>query len=232
MTTVVAGTNQKSIPRACGLLASIVVLAACSGSSGQLNETEPTRFPEGAVETSVSQNRDDPTDIRSPATIREDPVAATLREQSQAISACAAEEGVSVEVASDGEGVVWRAPAGQEARYSEVVDGCARIVAERFGVAQGEPTAEDLELWYRAFLWTRGCMIDEGYPVSDPPTLDSYIDSGGSNWHPYNAVFNASGGDIRPGVPFSDESFRELESMCPQDLTYLISELDLDETGS
>src|SRR5690606_256587 len=96
VTTVVAGTNQKSIPRACGLLASIVVLAACSGSSGQLNETEPTRFPEGAVETSVSQNRDDPTDIRSPATIREDPVAATLREQSQAISACAAEEGVSV----------------------------------------------------------------------------------------------------------------------------------------
>lgn len=152
---------------------------------------------------------------------------ASLLEQSQAIAKCAAESGVAVEVDPSGDGVLWRAPEGQEDRYSQVIDECAGEVAERFGIYQGDPTPEELERWYKAFLWVRDCMITIGYPVDEPPSLGSYIDSLGSNWHPYSAAMRSSDGNIRPGVPFTEESFRELEGTCPQDLSFLLTELDL-----
>lgn len=149
------------------------------------------------------------------------------REQSEAIAECAALKGVAVEVDPSGDGVVWKAPEGQEFEYSKVIDQCALDVAERFGVPQGAPGDADLERWYRAFLWTHQCMIEHGYLVEDPPSVDIFIDSGGSAWHPYNAVIKAAPGEIKPGVPFSEEAFRELEAACPQDLVWLLDHLDL-----
>lgn len=190
--------------------------AATASSTVPASSSTPPSKPPGAS-----------SDVTEGTPGADQPVTASLREQSEAIARCAAEQGVAVEVDPSGDGVIWEAPEGQEARYAEVIDECASTVAEEFGVAQGPPTIDELESWYRAFQWTHGCMKEQGYPVEEPPTLESYVDSGGTNWHPYNGVVRSiqATGEIKPGVPFSEEAFRTLENTCPQDLTYLLREV-------
>ncbi len=209
-------------------------IAACSATADESwpAGTETTQpVPASGGEDPEPIDRGDGAHGDQPAPTQaissDQPITASRREQSQAIAECAANEGIAVEVDPGGDGVTWRAPEGQENLYDDVIDRCAESVAEAYGVAQGEPTVEDLERWYLAYLWTHDCMKGEGYPVEDPPSLDVFLDSQGTIWHPYNAVVRSAGGEIKPGVQFSEEAFRELENTCPQDVTYLLKELNL-----
>ncbi|GEM_PF-1393810 len=108
-------------------------------------------------------------------------------------------------------------PPGQEDRFWEVSSRCRQEKFDRFpALAEPDPTAA-----YRAYLYIRECMLANGYPVTDPPSLDTYLETHGAAWHPYDAVM--------ADPTFTYEDFQQLENTCPQDLTYLIPALGLDQ---
>jgi hypothetical protein len=67
----------------------------------------------------------------------------------------------------------------------------------------GPMSVEQLEEAYAYMVALAGCLEDQGYSVSDPPSLDAYIDSQGY-WNPYSDL----------SVPLSD--WVPLNRVCPQ----------------
>ena len=58
------------------------------------------------------------------------------------------------------------------------------------------PSPEQIEVMYRYYVALRECLIAEGYTVSEPPSLDQYIDSFTTGpWSPYENVPGDSGWD-------------------------------------
>lgn len=37
-------------------------------------------------------------------------------------------------------------------------------------------------------MWTYDCLQTVGFPAPAPISVDVYVESGGSAWHPYNAL--------------------------------------------
>lgn len=100
----------------------------------------------------------------------------------------------------------------QMERFRKVLGTCEEAAFESGLVARySEQTPEELELWYEAFLIAQECLEERGYPTSDPPSLDVYVESGGAAWHPYDAL--------------SPTAIAEVEPICPQDLVLLVGEL-------
>lgn len=95
------------------------------------------------------------------------------------------------------------------------------------------PTAsdDDVAVLYRA--WTEvtvPCMQENGFPTDPPPSAESFIEAGGSNWHPHQAVpgFNEFG---PPASGMSPEMIEKMEivdrmrELCPSDLSVLEPQL-------
>jgi hypothetical protein len=102
--------------------------------------------------------------------------------------------------------------ADQMDRFRDTLAICDEAAFESGLVARhAEQTPDELRLWYRAFLLAHECLTEHGYPASDPPSIDVYVESGGTAWHPYDAL--------------SPASIQDIEPICPQDLIVLISEL-------
>lgn len=129
-------------------------------------------------------------------------------------AACLSEGGLAVEIDPVDLGVTYRIPDGQEDAYNRIKTDCRAATRERFGMTD-HPRPADLERWYRAYAWTWRCLIEYGYILNDPPTMDSFVESGGSNWQPFAELMLSGGapdGEVR----------RVLEQSCPQDVDYLI----------
>lgn len=201
-----------------------VTAVACAPTSRSAPRSPSVPSKERLTDTSQAPGGGQPSaTFASAGTGASQPVTGSRREQAEALAECTARQGVHVTVDPSGDGVTWRAPTGQEEVYNDVVNQCAEEVAKRFGIDTGDPTPTDLARWYDAYVTTYHCMIDHGYPSDPPPSKDAYVDSGGTIWHPYNAIFAGDDPQLRPGEPFSSEAFRELENTCPQDLTYLLN---------
>ncbi len=117
---------------------------------------------------------------------------------------CIESAGFDVEI-EDG-GIQVRLGA-QESFYRDVQTQCEADAVQRGLVAeQAPPDDRELAAWYDGYMLTYDCMVREGYPVNPPPSRDSYIESGGQNWHPY---------ELLRGDPSA------IEAVCPQDLVVL-----------
>jgi hypothetical protein len=116
-------------------------------------------------------------------------------------------------------GVTYRIPEGQENAYNRIKTACRAATREQFGMTD-HPQHADLERWYRAFVWTWRCLTELGYVLDDPPTIDSFVHSGGTNWQPFAELV------LSGGAP-DGEARRALEQSCPQDVEYLIWFLSL-----
>lgn len=124
------------------------------------------------------------------------------------MTTCLESAGFDVEI-EDG-GITVR-PGAQESFYRDALAQCEEAAANSGLVAPLEPPDEtELAAWYDAYMLTYDCMVREGYPVSAPPSKDSYVESGGQNWHPYERL--GGGGSA-------------VESVCPQDLVILFEML-------
>ena len=123
------------------------------------------------------------------------PYRQTLDEFLVATAACLQEKGYNARVEEGGirvEGAYDRDTSKADLRACE----------ERIDPARLQPPPEktraQLEAMYRFVVAQTECMREAGYPVSDPPPLQVYVDSEGSAFDPY--------GDLRlRGIGFSHE---------------------------
>lgn len=119
---------------------------------------------------------------------------------------CVESAGFDVEISDGG---LLAKPGSQESHYRTALAACEEAAIASGLVRPLEPPDEaELSAWYDAFMLSYECLVREGYPVSEPPSRDSYIESDGRNWHPYDRI---SGSDV--------------ESLCPQDLIVLFEML-------
>jgi hypothetical protein len=123
------------------------------------------------------------------------PYRQTLDEFLVAMAACLQEKGYNARVEEGGLRV-----GGAYDRETSKAD--FRACEERIDPARLLPplplTRSQLEALYRYVVAQTECMREAGYPVSDPPPLQVFVDSEGSAFDPY--------GDLRQrGIDFSHE---------------------------
>jgi len=115
-------------------------------------------------------------------------------------------------------GLLARPGVEQEPRYREVMAFCEQAAVDSGLVGPLlPPDEEELAARYEAAMWTYDCLQAAGFPVPDPVSLDVYIESGGSGWHPYNAM--------------SVGRYAEAERQCPQDLVVVFEILAAEDAG-
>lgn len=124
------------------------------------------------------------------------------------MATCIESAGFDVEIEAGGIGV---RPGAQESSYRDAFAQCeAAAVDSGLVSAQEPPDDRALAAWYDAFMLTYNCMVEHGYLASAPPSKDSYVESDGRNWHPYDQLRG-------------DQA--AVERVCPQDLVILFEML-------
>ena len=135
-------------------------------------------------------------------------VPGTPRQQLEAdlFADCLADKGFKP--VHDGIAVGVRVPDEQRAVYEEAVAECGEFAESRLPpleVLTGEP-------YYDALTEVASCLTGLGYTVSDPPTLDTFLDSlsaGEPPWNPYlDLPFNL----------LSAAEWAKINEVCPQAL--------------
>ncbi len=116
------------------------------------------------------------------------------------VQQCMSARGWEVKVEEDGS-VGGFIPNGQEDQYDEAKNACFDEVRSP---SFDEYPEADRRRVYDAFLVTRTCLIDQGYPLDDPPSYQSWTESKGQ-WNPYNQL---------PETMTAGEQVR-LEAACP-----------------
>ena len=129
-------------------------------------------------------------------------------EHLQFLASCLESAGFKVDLI-DG-GISAHPPPEQAAYYDDAQSQCEQAAISSGLVSEiDDPSDEELAAWYEAHLLTQQCLVEKGYPTAPPPSKDSYIEAGGRNWHPYDAIVNTIA----------------VEEECPQDLVALFERL-------
>ncbi len=182
----------------------------------EVTATTPVSVPLATDEEIAALLPSTPVTTAPPGAVR-----ASILERQKLVLECMRRYGFDGEIDERDLGINFgKIPDEQFDRFLEVGEICRKEEFERYGLTLGVPTREELEASYRMNLYVRECMIMEGYPVSQPPSLEAYIESLGAIWHPYDAFVESGQGGVF--------GFSELQETCPQDGFYLRTVLDLD----
>jgi hypothetical protein len=128
------------------------------------------------------------------------------------LQGCLAEGGFEASIDAD-EGAIETSLGQQEEQFRTALAECAEE-AFASGVV-GRPTTpgeEELAAYFEAYHLTYECLLAEGYQPEPPPSVDLFVESGGTNWHPYNGLSNSQ--------------ITAIEDTCPQDLIVLFEQLN------
>lgn len=129
-------------------------------------------------------------------------------EHLQFLASCLESAGFRVDVI-DG-AITANPPPEQAAYYDDAQSQCEQAAITSGLVTEiDEPSDEELAAWYEAHMLTHQCLVEKGYPTAPPPSEDSYIEAGGRNWHPYDAIVDTTAAEVE----------------CPQDLVALFERL-------
>lgn len=144
------------------------------------------------------------------------------------LAECLEDKGFVAEVNLRDRSVAAGPPEQSEAASQAIAD-CMQEATDQ-GVVAGPPeiSEENLRVWYAAYQITQRCLIEHGYPVVEPPSVDSYVEEQGRNWHPYDAVPEASmyGEQNAPDPDGELRRGREIREACTADTTRLIPILE------
>lgn len=133
-------------------------------------------------------------------------------EHLQYLQSCLARAGFEVEIQPD-EGALQAKPGVQEDEYRAALGDCEEAAFDSGLVGRPTaPTDEELAAWYEAFQLTYQCLLGKDLEPDPPPSAELYIESGGSNWHPYDGL--------------SPAEISQVENDCPQDLVVLFERLN------
>lgn len=119
---------------------------------------------------------------------------------------CIEEEGFAVSVNEMG-ALEWRGSEEQREAAYAAFDRCEAQLPLSVRTYE-PPTEEDFKSWYATYLEVAACLEKEGYEIPPPPSLDSFVESGGANWHPYDTIATD------PNLPW--EEWVRLNEVCPQ----------------
>ena len=182
----------------------------------EVTATTPVSVPLATDEEIAALLPSTPVTTAPPGAVR-----ASILERQKLVLECMRRYGFDGEIDERDLGINFgKIPDEQFDRFLEVGEICRKEEFERYGLTLGLPTREELEASYRMNLYVRECMIMEGYPVSQPPSLEAYIESLGAIWHPYDAFVESGQGGVF--------GLSKLQETCPQDGFYLRTVLDLD----
>lgn len=153
---------------------------------------------------------------------------------------CLAEAGFTdVEIDIDEGMMTGRTPPGQEEVFNEALAECMQRGIDQGLVLPPEPPSEEqLTRIFQAFTEiTQPCLVANGYPTSPPPSLERYIESEGSNWHPYEAIpyanlYVAPGVEVDSRMQEQVAAWNELRDTCPADVAVLLPDLATSTTLS
>lgn len=132
---------------------------------------------------------------------------------------CIRSQGFAVDWEPGDDGYVVHGGSQQEAA-SAASERCRRRAVE-IGLVSGEsrPADDVLRLWYRAYVEVGyPCMVEHGYPVNDPPSMETWLQQYPNTWSLYAALSPTMVADVEP--------------TCPQDVTVLLMELGKRDGGS
>lgn len=180
----------------------LVALTACSSHASTVN-TEPA--------------------------VTEEPAMWGSEDHMRWLTNCIEAKGFQVEM-SFVDGSISVGPPSQAAAAETAIGECMDQAVEEGGVSEWRPpTGDELRRHYSAYHITQKCLIDNGYPVVTPPSEESYVESGGSNWHPWDGVPEAWV-HAEPGEASTEAEFgAEVRRTCPANLSLLLPLLDENE---
>lgn len=237
--------DLSTFPRRLVLVTILAVLAAgCSQTS--VSQTVDTQAPSPTAESqttttlprvaesTTSEVTDWPASYTGP---RNGPFFPGGPEHIEFTIACLIDSGFSVSPRADGRG--YSGPNGPDPRFQEALTRCEQLSFELGLVARIPVNDAFLQAKYRAFMWTHECLTAIGAPTTPPPSLDSFLDSKGTNWSPYDGL--PSGGEValaEEGMapPSASVAIQlEQQAQCPMHLPVVFAELGitaLDLAGS
>jgi hypothetical protein len=99
---------------------------------------------------------------------------------------CANDNGFPVQILPSGDGYNFAGiPLEQHREASEIMDACLH------GLDLPDPvlyTDEQLIELYGYLLEVKACLENEGYTVSEPPSVTAFVDNYGGAWHPHESI--------------------------------------------
>jgi len=107
---------------------------------------------------------------------------------------CLQDQGFPVMLIPPGDGISFQSvPQSQNELAVQYFEACRAGL----GIPDYEPASpEQIEMVYWYYIALRDCLIDEGYTVSEPPSLDTFVESWASGpWSPYENVSPGAGWD-------------------------------------
>jgi hypothetical protein len=124
--------------------------------------------------------------------------------------ACVEAHGFTAELQPDGSVLVQSAPEQFEV-FRQVMDECRRESLGLTGTVP-PPTAEQVEQFYEDLIELSVCLEGQGYDISEPPSLDAFIEGGVGSWDPIGEVLAIH--DLSPS------RLNQLNAVCPQPQLY------------
>lgn len=198
-----------------GLAMAMLSLGSCAGSS-EPSSTDPGRNhgppkPSTSVIGTIPMGSvSDQTTTTSMVTLADDdPVARLLF-----MASCVEGEGFALTL--DLEEVSWTAqvPPEQQSRFQQVMDKCI-AEAEEKGLIPGTPTDDEIAEYFERQVRVHDCLIENGYPSQDPPSLERYRDQWlgvtGAPWDPYGMVASELAADPHE----SQSDWDRIAELCP-----------------
>ena len=126
-----------------------------------------------------------------------------------AMSTCLTEAGWDVEVAADG----TYSHEGQGEATVRAFNNAVSACSDKHGSREA-PTREGVETLYDRALDTAACLEAAGYDVSDPPSLEAYVEDvlerSPDIWIPFQEVLDST-------EFTNDAEYQALYARCPQD---------------
>lgn len=184
------------------LVVIILMLVGCRSSP----ESNDGSTDESSSSTTVL-SEDELQNLASSLKLRIDACAEDIACQAEALdkfyAECMTTSGFLTVRTSDG---FWTTESG--GRDEELVEASQHCDARANSVlpASAEITDDYLSNYYDFLLEVRSCVEAEGYAVEPPPSRESFIESQGAEWHPYEGMDRISA-----------QEFNALERACPQD---------------
>jgi len=132
------------------------------------------------------------------------PFSGTAEEWLAHLYDCIRQEGWTVSRLPDG-GYQVAVPPGQQDAFRRARDSCATAL----GPAPSAPVLSQTEIRarYTYLVSMRDCLIGLGYTISEPPSIDEFVDTWATGpWSPYNDLANQTG----------PSGWEEANRTCPQ----------------